>query len=68
MGQERRNYAIVSWGFGWGGICACELFWVDNVGMGEECSGSGKLFKHFVDIIFHLYNFFNERLGLWTVV
>ena len=44
MGQERQRFAIVSWGFGQGGLYACEIHWDELVGMGEDCYGGGKIF------------------------
>ena len=68
MGQERRSYDVVSWGFGWGSLYACKLRWVDLVGLGEECSGSGKLFECCVDVIVSMHNLFNKRLNLRTAI
>ena len=44
-----RHYTIVSWGFDWGGLCAYNLCWNNFVGLLEEHSGSGKIFKRCVD-------------------
>ena len=44
MGQKRQRYVIFLGGFGWGGLCACVLHWVDLVDLGEELSRSVKIF------------------------
>ena len=66
MGQERRRHAIVSWGFDKGGLCTCESYRFKLVGLDEDFSWTGKIFKNCVDIIVHLHNFFNSCLQIWN--
>ena len=67
MGQERKRYTIVLWGFGWVGLFSYKLCWVELMGMGEESSGGGKIFEGCVYVIVHLQNVFNDCREFWTV-